>query len=82
MPTDLTFTKVSVEQFNAITALPCSYCGTTDKIGVDRIDNTQGYLGFNCASCCGTCNFIKRGMSVEELKRQLAKMVKHMGIVL
>lgn len=78
---DLAF-EITAEQFDVLIRLPCSYCGSTDKIGVDRANNSLGYLASNCVPCCGPCNFIKRTMSVNKLKLHLAKMVKHMDIKL
>jgi hypothetical protein len=65
---DLTF-----EQFKAITAQACHYCGIRplqihrayDRNGeftyngMDRIDNSQGYVESNVVACCGTCNYAK-----------------------
>jgi hypothetical protein len=47
-----------------ITDKECFYCGEeTTKMkrnGIDRLDNTVGYIETNCVSCCGTCNYMKR----------------------
>ena len=55
----------------------CHYCGaapsnemhngkdrarTISYSGIDRIDNTIGYVVGNVVSCCQTCNLAKRGM--------------------
>ena len=42
--------------------LECHYCGylSLDKLnGIDRIDNTRGYIVDNCVSCCSICNRMK-----------------------
>jgi len=46
---------------------PCHYCG--DPIataGVDRVDNSSGYMSSNCVPCCKTCNFMKLQSSAQE----------------
>jgi hypothetical protein len=41
----------------------CYLCGLTSsdthKNGIDRIDNSKGYILDNCRSCCGHCNCMK-----------------------
>jgi len=74
--------NITPEEFNAIVSGKCTYCGTDQKIGIDRYDNNVGYILSNCVPCCGTCNFIKRTMSVAELKDHLIKMITHMSSTL
>ena len=59
---------------------PCVYCGQPPRVvktikygrgsfvcnGIDRQDNSQGYVLTNCVSCCKVCNIMKQGMSVED----------------
>jgi len=35
---------------------PCIYCGDTEKIGADRIDNNKGHTKDNVVPCCFSCN--------------------------
>jgi len=45
---------------------PCYYCGCkTWTIGLDRVDNSKGYIEGNIVSCCGACNRMKSAMSFE-----------------
>ena len=38
---------------------PCVYCGVLLEInGIDRMDNTKGYVPDNCVPCCKTCNLM------------------------
>ena len=41
----------------------CYICGkqptATHKNGIDRVDNTLGYIKENIQSCCGECNYMK-----------------------
>jgi len=34
--------------------------------GIDRIDNTKGYISGNCVACCDLCNYMKRSMTVND----------------
>lgn len=45
---------------------PCTYCGHNTFGGIDRIDNTKGYISGNMNPCCWTCNSIKKDLSIEE----------------
>ena len=63
---------LSNEQFRKLTSSCCYYCGSlphfikrrkhnsfwTDYVfnGIDRVDNSKGYIVENCVSCCRTCN--------------------------
>jgi hypothetical protein len=68
------------DQFYSITSKPCHYCGAppSNKIvrprsngaftysGIDRQDNTQGYVFTNCVPCCRQCNVAKSDMTIME----------------
>lgn len=58
--------ELTKEEFKDITSKPCRYCNTTKNIGIDRVDNTQGYILENCAPCCKRCNRAKDTMGVDE----------------
>jgi hypothetical protein len=47
--------------------------------GVDRKENTVGYQNDNCVSCCKTCNYLKREMSVSEFMAHLKRVISHMA---
>jgi hypothetical protein len=34
--------------------------------GIDRVDNSKGYIKDNCVSCCEVCNLAKRNMSYND----------------
>ncbi len=53
---------LSLEEFKSIVCQPCFYCGTFtegESIGIDRFDNSKGYIVENCRPCCDTCNRMK-----------------------
>ena len=53
--------ELSYEEFYSLISKPCHYCGFFEfRNGVDRKDNTIGYLYSNCLPCCQRCNFFKR----------------------
>lgn len=66
--------KLTDEQFRALTASRCHYCGSTPAYkklrprkgrwgahfnGIDRLDSDGGYTELNCVACCSTCNRMK-----------------------
>ncbi len=53
------FFELTLEEFNKIIAQNCIYCGSNNKIGVDRIDSSEGYNINNSQPCCSVCNFMK-----------------------
>jgi hypothetical protein len=48
--------------------------------GIDRLDNSVGYVKENCVSCCKRCNYMKHTMSVEEFKEQVKRIVTHLSL--
>jgi hypothetical protein len=70
-PFDLTF-----EEFIQFWQVPCYYCGSAMKgIGLDRVDNTKGYLLDNVVPCCRLCNTIKGVMSLSEFVNHIRKIL-------
>lgn len=59
--------QLSYSEFLEYWQLPCSYCeGEIATIGLDRIDNTQGYSKENVSPCCVVCNRMKRDLPLSE----------------
>uniref|UniRef100_A0A6C0HSX1 Uncharacterized protein n=1 Tax=viral metagenome TaxID=1070528 RepID=A0A6C0HSX1_9ZZZZ len=56
--------EITESQFKEITSYDCYICGKknseTHRNGIDRFDSNIGYLFYNCKSCCGECNYLKR----------------------
>jgi hypothetical protein len=79
--------NLSLDEFKILTSKNCFYCGdspyqiqkqrwgTGDYIynGIDRVNNSLGYVALNCVPCCGKCNFMKSGDSQESFKTQIFK---------
>ena len=60
-------------QFKYLTSQNCHYCGIEPSQslkqnfngeyiynGIDRLDNSKGYIFSNCVPCCKVCNIAKR----------------------
>ena len=63
---------LSKEEFFQLNSNPCHYCNKSliDETGggLDRIDNSKGYVLGNVLPCCGICNKIRGAyLSVEEM---------------
>jgi len=59
--------ELSFEQFMTFWQKSCYYCGAEIKrIGMDRIDNSKGYILSNLVPCCKWCNEWKRAKTQQE----------------
>jgi hypothetical protein len=79
---------LNIEEFELISSQNCFYCGDepsnqTDYYGdsfiyngIDRVDNSKGYMIGNVVSCCKTCNYAKREKSYEEFTAWLRRVSK------
>lgn len=55
------------EQFIQYWQKPCTYCtGAIETIGLDRVDNAQGYHMTNVTPCCHACNWMKGEGSLDD----------------
>lgn len=55
--------------FDQIIKQPCYYCGykkDLNVLGIDRIDNTKGYISGNCLPSCWDCNKVKSNKTMKE----------------
>lgn len=72
---DLKEWTITFEEYKEIIGNPCYYCNCSIESetgsGLDRLDNTKGYIPGNICACCSECNRIRSdSMSSEEFKRQ------------
>jgi hypothetical protein len=74
--------NLSIDQFLYITDKPCDYCGIVPAKGIDRQDNSQGYLPDNSVPCCKPCNLAKRDMSKTEFLNWVARIAAKQGFSL
>lgn len=62
----------------------CFYCGHSvnfpdTRNGLDRIDNTKGYIPGNVVACCFTCNIAKHEMTIDEFKQWSINLYERFG---
>lgn len=79
--------QLSKDEFRELTKLRCHYCNTEPNRvhrvnkrvghiifnGIDRKDNTQGYILQNCVPCCYRCNTMKSNLSIEEFLEHIER---------
>ncbi|MFC1453637.1 hypothetical protein ACFLQL_00470 [Verrucomicrobiota bacterium] len=70
----------------------CYYCDKTlsnlmsfnghhfEYNGVDRVDNTKGYIVNNCVSACITCNIAKHQMTPDEFEQWIIRVYNHRNL--
>lgn len=72
--------ELTKEQVRSLIEQDCYYCGQKPVVrytaegcageyewnGIDRVDNTKGYMMDNCVPCCKLCNFGKRDLTLDE----------------
>ena len=83
--------RLSYDQAYTLTQQSCRYCGTDPKQlfnhpiynklclynGIDRVDNTKGYIIDNVVPCCKICNFAKNSLSVEQFRDWICAIYNH-----
>lgn len=65
--------SLSVDQFNHLISQCCYYCGTSNSIGIDRIDSKLGYIIDNARSCCTMCNRMKFTYTTDQFLEQVRR---------
>lgn len=83
--------ELSKEEFKEITQKDCHYCGQPPSLvhnpyknstgylynGVDRTNNSEGYLKHNVVACCSFCNRMKSDLKEEDFINHISKIFKH-----
>jgi hypothetical protein len=79
--------SLTKDEFRGLVEAPCHFCGRDPSLvhrwrgseyvftGVDRWDNTRGYVAGNVVPCCATCNFLKGRLAGEEFLEAVARIV-------
>ena len=66
---------LTLDDYNTITQKDCFLCGkkTEDnhRNGIDRLDNTKGYILDNVNTCCGECNYMKKEFAIDDIMNKL-----------
>lgn len=79
--------ELTKQEFKEISKRDCVYCGegprpvTWNKRmngpyvgnGIDRADNTKGYIKDNVVTCCSNCNIMKSNKTKEEFFNHIKK---------
>lgn len=87
--------NLSEQEVFDISQRPCSYCGnppdhiikaSTYKVigdfiysGLDRVDNTKGYIAGNVVPCCQSCNWMKKDFTFREFRNHINKIHSHLS---
>ena len=84
--------EVTDEDFDKLTSSDCHYCGYPPSriyrggkyeggefvySGLDRLDNTAGYVAGNVVSCCTDCNRAKSDMSYDDFMAWIARLTEY-----
>jgi len=76
---------LTTEEFLYIIHLNCTYCGDPPSnyirkynmsfaySGIDRVDNSKGYVEGNVVPCCAVCNAMKEKLSVDGFLKHVFK---------
>ena len=71
--------SLSESTFYDITKNECYMCGkknsVTHRNGIDRYDNSLGYIETNCKSCCNTCNMMKNKYPFNDIISKFNKII-------
>lgn len=75
--------NLSTTDFRVIVTSDCFYCGKKPEkfygtsnfngkfnyIGIDRVDNSRGYVYGNSVPCCESCNHRKGGITIDMINK-------------
>lgn len=74
--------SLTYEDFQGITTNPCNYCNEKHDRGfqgIDRIDQTVGYIRGNCVPCCKMCNYMKGSLHKNVFLKRVEHILTHQG---
>lgn len=80
--------NITEKEFSILTKGDCHYCGIKPSRtrvnkrkngnyiynGIDRVDNSIGYISENVVSCCSDCNWGKNDMTISEFLSWIEKL--------
>lgn len=82
--------NISLEDFTILVGKNCQYCGTEPgqsmrgrKLkhnGIDRVDNSKGYVLENCVPCCGLCNRMKHALGIHTFLEHVSRIANYCKI--
>ena len=74
--------SLTLEDFQTITNNNCFYCDEMNYRGfqgIDRIDQTVGYIQGNCVPCCKMCNYMKGSLHENMFLKRVEHIMTHQG---
>ena len=86
--------KLTPTEFDEIIKKPCQYCGegvtnlsmtksTYGEFtynGIDRVDNSVGYVSSNIVACCRRCNLMKSNLTKDEFLNHIRRIFINSGL--
>jgi hypothetical protein len=84
---------LSKEKFFELIVMNCFYCGIIPEKksgankrivycnGVDRVNNTKGYLEENCVPCCSICNWSKNRLGYKDFVSWAIRISERIDII-
>lgn len=70
--------ELTLEEYQNLISMKCNYCGTKERIGIDRIDSSLGYSIDNSAPCCEDCNRMKLDHSLDVFKDKIKQIYEYL----
>lgn len=64
--------EITLQEFTNLIGQKCIYCGG-DGHGIDRVDNSIGYIKSNCVPSCAMCNYMKKHHSEKDFIEHCVK---------
>jgi len=85
--------ELTTDEFRKLIQQDCYYCGCPPQQqragasngnilynGVDRVDNSKGYVVDNVVACCGKCNVAKRAYTLDDFKTWAKSLYEHLHL--
>ena len=86
--------SLTEDEFRDLVLCNCCYCGRPPYnesknsynngnfkyTGIDRIDNTKGYVKGNVRPCCKQCNYIKSNYGTEDFLSHVKTIYEHLSL--
>lgn len=70
--------SLTPEEFQSFWGQPCFYCNAEiETIGLDRINNTEGYCISNLRTCCTRCNQMKSNSPSDDFLKHIERIYNH-----
>jgi hypothetical protein len=75
---------ISYDEYENIVCSSCYYCGIISEKGfngIDRKDQTQGYILENCVNCCQMCNYMKGSLCDNVFIKRIEHILTHNNLI-